>query len=619
MRRAPPIESDVTLRLICWLAVTLPTTGTYSVFIVPTGSYTGSATLQLFSATDLSISGLTIGGSAVTAGPNVPGQNFLGTVSGTAGQQISLNVTSDSIGGASFYIIPPGGTVSTAIGSVYISYGQTSGIIADVILPTTGTYSVFIVPTGSYTGSVTLQLWNLSDMSSTVNTSDTYATTVLGDAPQMYWRLDESAPATAANAVPTVKYGVSGPTSPDTGITFNDISYVSTTSQVSDPSIYSVEIWFKTTTTSGGKLIGFGSAQTGSSGSYDRQLYMTNSGQLVFGQYSGGIVSVTSSGSYNDGSWHYAVGSYNGSAIVLYVDGSQVGSTSSGSPQNYSGYWRLIFDNLSGWPSAPSSYYFQGSVGEAAVYSSALTSTEVSNHYAAAGGGSYDSTVIGDSPTSYWKLNESSGPTLADATGSGNTGTAEMGSNNGLYEGTLTYSQSGAIATDHAVLLDGSSAYVTTLVGFNNPTIYSIEIWFKTTTTSGGKLAGFGSSETGGSSNYDRHLYMTNSGQLIFGQDASGSLVTVTSSGSYNDGAWHHAVGTYNGSSIVLYVDGSQVASTSSGAPQNYSGYWRLGYDNLSGWPSAPSSYYFAGTIDEAAVYNYALSGTQVSNHYSAR
>lgn len=461
-------------------------------------------------------------------------------------------------------------------------------------MATTGTYQAF-VDTGSQAGNVNVQLLNYSDASGSVS-SDTYSQTVLGDKPLAYWRLDETALMTALDAVPALQYGVSGPTSPDKAISLNNSAYVGTTKQFTNPSVYSEEIWFKAPSGygAGGKLIGFGTSQTGSSGNNDRHIYMTNAGKLIFGQYPNSFATVTSSSAYNDSNWHYAVGTYNG-------------------------YWRVGYDNLNNWPSAPSSYYFQGSLGEAAVYSSALTSTQVSNHFNAAGGGSYDSTVLGDSPTSYWKLNESAGPTFADATSGGNPAVAEVMNNNGLYEGTVTLNQSGALSDDAAVAFDGSTSYVTNLIQYTNPTPYSVEIWFKTASgyTKGGKLIGFGSSQTGSSSSYDRHIYMTNAGKLVFGQ-YPGSLVTITSSSSYNDGNWHYAVGTYNGSTMVLYVDGVSVGSTSSGSPQNFNGYWRIGYDNLNGWPSAPSSYFFSGSLDEPAVYNFALTATQVGNHYSA-
>ncbi len=138
--------------------VTLPTTGTYSVFVEPNSNDTGSFTLQLSSTADVPINGLAIGGAAVSVGPNLPGQDFSGTFSGTAGQQISLNVTPDTIASAYFYIIQPGGTLSTAI--VNHEIATSGGIVADVTLPTTGTYSVFVDPVSNHTGSFTLQLFS---------------------------------------------------------------------------------------------------------------------------------------------------------------------------------------------------------------------------------------------------------------------------------------------------------------------------------------------------------------------------------------------------------------------------------------------------------------------------
>ncbi len=64
---------------------------------------------------------------------------------------------------------------------------------------------------------------------------------------------------------------------------------------------------------------------------------------------------------------------------------------------------------------------------------------------------------------------------------------------------------------------NGSNGMVSLGPPFNNPTVYSEEAWFKTTTTRGGKIIGFGSNQTGTSSSYDRHVYMQNNGQLVFG------------------------------------------------------------------------------------------------------
>jgi hypothetical protein len=47
-------------------------------------------------------------------------------------------------------------------------------------------------------------------------------------------------------------------------------------------------------------------------------------------------------------------------------------------------------------------------------------------------------------------------------------------------------------------------------------------------------------------------------------------------------------------------------------------GYWRVGADNVDGWPDQPTSNYFGGTISDVAFYNTELSVAQVQAHYQA-
>ena len=158
---------------------------------------------------------------------------------------------------------------------------------------------------------------------------------------------------------------------------------------------------------------------------------------------------------------------------------------------------------------------------------------------------------------------------------------------------------------------------------YNNPQELSVELLFKTTTTRGGKLIGFGDSQSGSSGQLDRHVYMTNSGQLIFGvKPGSWSLVhkvKIFSPLTYNDGVWHLVDATLGPDGMALYVDGIKVGSNATTMAESLNGYWRVGGDSLSGWVSQPSSDYLNGTIDEAAVYGYALSPDQVADHQASR
>ena len=145
-------------------------------------------------------------------------------------------------------------------------------------------------------------------------------------------------------------------------------------------------VWFRTTTQSGGKLIGFGSGQTGSSGTYDRHVYLANSGRVYFGVYANAVKTVSSPKAYNDGTWHLAVASLSSAGLRLYVDGALVGSdpaTTTAEPGT-SAYVRVAYDNLSNWDATPTSFFFAGTLNDAAYFPSALTASQVQALYAAA-------------------------------------------------------------------------------------------------------------------------------------------------------------------------------------------------------------------------------------------
>jgi RHS repeat-associated protein len=149
--------------------------------------------------------------------------------------------------------------------------------------------------------------------------------------------------------------------------------YVSTANSFASPGPGSetLEIWFNTTSASGTKLIGFENGQTGSSGSFDRHIYLGTNGKIYGGfyscTYSGNLLS---SSTYNDGNWHEAVVTLDTSAqqAKLYVDGAQVGSTVTCSgAASYAGYFRLGGGALGGWPNSSSTGVFNGSLAEARV------------------------------------------------------------------------------------------------------------------------------------------------------------------------------------------------------------------------------------------------------------
>jgi hypothetical protein len=471
-----------------------------------------------------------------------------------------------------------------------------------------------------------------------VSTPPTYEAAVAQDSPVLNWRLGDAAgPLTADSSASknaglafggsAVSYRTAGAVAGDTAITVNgSTGYVSSTTKQDSPSSFSVETWFKTTSTSGGKIIGFGDQQGGldfngnptRSGAYDKQIYLTNDGRLAFGVWVGFADVLTTSAAYNDGQWHHVVGSQGPQGLTLYVDGAKAAHDGQTQNQAYQGYWRIGGDNLGGWPNQPASDFFAGAIDETAVYDHALSLTSVQNHYAASGRtpppapgptDAYGKAVYNDLPATYWRLDETSGATAADSSDNGSTGD---------YVGVVAKGTAGALgATGAAAAFDGVTGNVAQSATRGGPSVYSTELWFKTTTTSGGKLVGFGNARTGLSSNYDKHVYLTDDGRLAFGVYNNGFDILYSPAG-FNDGQWHQVVASQGPAGMRLYADNQLVGSNAVSANQGYSGYWRVGGDNLNAWPDMPGSAYFAGAIDEVAIYDSALSAAQVDAHYTA-
>jgi len=119
----------------------------------------------------------------------------------------------------------------------------------------------------------------------------------------------------------------------------------------------------------------------------------------------------------------------------------------------------------------------------------------------------------------------------------------ETGNNNGILQNAPTITTDRFGIANKAYSFNGSTQYMSTSTSYTNPGDFSMSIWFKTSSLTGGKLIGFGNAQTGSSANYDRHIYMNNAGQIYFGVYPN-YVATVNSSSSYNDNEWHLVTAT---------------------------------------------------------------------------
>ena len=269
----------------------------------------------------------------------------------------------------------------------------------------------------------------------------------------------------------------------------------------------------------------------------------------------------------------------------------------------------MAFTDRTATPGSTQTYRIRVKDALGNTLTSASTAVTVPDGVASAS--PYGDAVAADSPSSQWRLGESSGTTAYDWA-SGDDVTLSSDSTRGVA-GALKGDSDAATTFTGAATVPGVSTQ-----NLPGPQTFSLEAWFSTTSTAGGKIVGFGNSNTGASSNYDRHLYLDNSGKVVFGV-YNNNTYTLSSSAALNDGKWHHVVGTLGSGGLALYVDGvKQGTRTDDTSAQPFSGYWRIGGDNLNGWPNQPSSSAFAGSIDEVAVYPTVLSDSRVAAHYAA-
>lgn len=220
----------------------------------------------------------------------------------------------------------------------------------------------------------------------------------------------------------------------------------------------------------------------------------------------------------------------------------------------------------------------------------------------------YAERVQADGAQLQWRLGEQSGSSVLDWAG------VQDGASRGLQRGVT-----GAIRNDADTasrFTGSSSSTVNTTTATQAPRTFSLEAWVRTSSSTGGKILGFGDRQTGNSSRYDRHLYMNASGRLVLGTFTA-AVQTVTSPNTYNDGNWHHVVGTVGPDGLRLYVDGAQVASGPGSGGESYQGYWRVGGDSLGAWPNRPANDFFRGDIDEVAVYPGVLTPERIRGHHA--
>ena len=198
-------------------------------------------------------------------------------------------------------------------------------------------------------------------------------------------------------------------------------------------------------------------------------------------------------------------------------------------------------------------------------------------------------------PVAAYSFDEGSGTAVADSSGHGNGGTI----------GNATWTSAGKFGS--ALSFNGSNARVTVA---NAPSLQlssslTLEAWVKPSTVS----AAWRDVIYKGDDNY----YLSATSAQSPGVPAGGGIFNGAYGEAYGSSAlaanaWSHLALTYDGATLRLYVNGTQVGSTAeTGAVRTSTSPLELGGDSLYGQ-------YFSGAIDEVRLYATTLTQAQIQS-----
>jgi hypothetical protein len=211
----------------------------------------------------------------------------------------------------------------------------------------------------------------------------------------------------------------------------------------------------------------------------------------------------------------------------------------------------------------------------------------------------YAQTVLNDGPIAYWRVGESLGPTAIDISGN---------NYNGTYSATgITYGVAGAIAQDPntAITCDGVAGQVAATLTSVNTTpsdFVTVEFWMNWTGAAGGTPF-----------NFSNQYSLSFSGTVHFGFHTFNGLDVYGISAAGLANQWLYVVGVFQNSNVSgsqLYINGVSQALSQFGVPVAHNVNSSIDFCGTTGT-------FYSGSLDEIAVYNYALSSAQIQNHYN--
>ncbi|MCX6776893.1 MAG: LamG domain-containing protein [Candidatus Micrarchaeota archaeon] len=285
--------------------------------------------------------------------------------------------------------------------------------------------------------------------------------------------------------------------------------------------------------------------------------------------------------------WNHVCATYNGTHITGYQNGVYV---TSGALSLSSTDAKLdIGYNSTG------ARYFNGTIDEVAIYSRAKSAAEIAAdanlfHW------DWSPIAMNSNLSAVWHFDEGNGTNFSDSSGNGNTGNDSNANWNssGLFDSALNFGADyNYVEVPHSSSISPTDAI--TVEAWVNPTNFS---YWSTVLMK---------SNSSWNEGYGLAHYLGTNDINFFVNSYTENYV----SGTLEMNTWSHIAGTYNGTTINLYINGVLVSSKNYSTPISYTSDYPLLIGMGTG--GSGTQLLWNGTIDEVAIYSRAKSAAEIA------
>ncbi len=364
----------------------------------------------------------------------------------------------------------------------------------------------------------------------------------------------------------------------------------------------------------------------GASGQFGWRLYTDASGKANFAVSDDGtggahLFTATGTTTLNAGQWYHLVGVYNPStSVIIYVNGNEDYRNTSSIPATIKGNGTANVE-IGSENGGSATNIMKGFIEEVRIFNSARTAAQIKSSYAAganslktakgiaAGLGAFpgNSPALNQGLVGYWKMDEpiwTRDCSTATASDSAQINTAAKSCPSTTGPTTSPTAVNKQAKFGNAGDFDGSNDYleVANNSALNNTNV-TLAAWIRQTTLNGVVIQ-----KATGAGGTDGYYLDISSSKIRF----CGTGGCVSSSTALTASTWTHVAATYDGTTVKFFFngafDGSSTGTITSVATNSL--VLRMGADST-------GATRFTGQIDEARVYNRALSPGEVQQLYN--